>query len=734
MEHNKDNQRQEGHKDPELEYIERNLPAYQKACEGGEAFIRRGKLMTVGAAGDGKSCLIARLTGQGFRDEHVITNGLEADLMCQVNITYCDQTWAKYEKKSTDLLEDEFLHGMKDVLADQQGNKATPTTATIPHNMPTKVRNGTSPECAIEIGSDDEDATIESNSVIEPPPQKQMKYDMENAISKRRLQVLHHEALKQPSIGFPKKEKDCTIHIWDFAGQLQYYLLHHIFLRWRCVFILVINLFRDLYSPIPSHQMPYHSETEMTYLEQIEFWLNMIMSHAARSDLNDNGDGMRGNVVLVGTHKDLLPGNPVQQETAAQKYFNRLRRKLSNKAHAELICDFVAVDSKGGDPENYAKLRSILIRQIQVHCRWDERRPIRWLQLEQTLHDLAAGEASESMFDNLVRYLRVKELAKQYYIQTEAGLKTFLEFHHITADITYCSGNVLGKFVVTDPQWLINVLRSLITIEDFYPEKLRGHKEVDQLHEEGLVKIKGSLLRKVWGTFLPEDCTTDERVFIFKYFLRLMSEFDLAVEYEENLYLIPCMLPIAPNFHLQFQNVIPSIYIHFHASRQSHKDFKRGSKTYDKFLPHGLFQKVMSKCSKSGWRWIGEKYQDAVTFTTDGIIVSLQSRSTWIKVDVFNPGETHQVAFNRYLNTVLHGTDTLLSQFHPNMWYEMCVDPCAQSEDVDGCLACVGKTSLDKEAELSMAICKIHSRVIMPVKKFCEWFQPIPQGKLYRAL
>ncbi len=264
--------------DPELQYIKRNLPAYHRACEGGEAYIRRGRLMTVGAAGDGKSCLIARLIGERFRDEHVITNALEAELMCKVNITYCNQTWAKHDKKPTDILEDEFLHGVREVLVNRPGGTVTPGMHS--NITPSHVKDGTSSECAIEIDSDDDNLctdskdkiVVESDSDLESPTRKQMKYGEEDENSKRRLQKLHREELIQRSHGLSEKENDCTIRIWDFAGQLQYYILHHIFLRWRCVFILVINLARDLFSPIPSHQMQHHSRKPMmVYWEQIEF-------------------------------------------------------------------------------------------------------------------------------------------------------------------------------------------------------------------------------------------------------------------------------------------------------------------------------------------------------------------------------------------------------------------------------------------------------------------------------
>ncbi len=165
-----------------------------------------------------------------------------------------------------------------------------------------------------------------------------------------------------------------------------YYTLHHIFLRWHCVYILVVNLSRPLHSPVPSHEIPPHArQRNMEYHQSIEFWLNMVFSHKVRGQESVD----LPNIVIVGTHKDLLHVNPKEQERLAKEYFAELQSPLLRNAHFQQVHrEFIAVESKGGDPENYAKLRTLILKLVEQHCNQSRSRPIRWLRLAKKLHEL----------------------------------------------------------------------------------------------------------------------------------------------------------------------------------------------------------------------------------------------------------------------------------------------------------------------------------------------------------
>ncbi len=89
----------------EQRFVRENLSSYWRACEEGKAYIKRGCLMTVGASGDGKTCLIGRLIGEGFTARHNVTNALETDLRCKVKIVQCNKAWKRYEGSQTQILD-----------------------------------------------------------------------------------------------------------------------------------------------------------------------------------------------------------------------------------------------------------------------------------------------------------------------------------------------------------------------------------------------------------------------------------------------------------------------------------------------------------------------------------------------------------------------------------------------------------------------------------------------------
>ncbi len=644
-----------------------------RACVDGEAEISRWRLMVLGPAGDGKTSLINRLLGKGFTEEHVVTNALETD--CKVEITHCDTEWKEYQTDQFDLLEKSVTQGIGQFIK-------------VATNSQTNRR-------------DFKDA-MRFDEILDPDEKNEAKRRLESISNSNDSSYLKF-----------------ILSIWDLAGQVMYYILHHIFLRWHCVYILVVNLSRPLHSHVPSHELPPHTrQKNMKYFESIEFWLNMVFSHMIK--VQENTDMPR--VVLVGTHKDKLHHNPDEQDRLAQEYFDEMQSLFLKKAHFQLVHGkFIAVDSKGGDPENYAKLRTLIFELVENHCKLS--RPIRWLRLEKKLHEMKQDKSLSELEQHLVSYEKTMEYAKQFHMETAVDLDTFLHYHHLTADITYCSGEGLGNYIVPHPQWLINVLRALITQNQFMPKSQRLVQEKKKLQISGLLNLNGPLLSEIWQKFLHSDPNGQAK----QYLINLMVAFDLAVKYDEALYVLPCLLPLAPSdfssSHCRRES-IPSLYYMFHCSRDSYTELSGGAEAYDNFLPHGLFQKLISKCSKEGWAWTKHKYQDAIVFTKDNVHIALQAKSTWIVLSVHPLSCNVLVTYHHYQSVVTSQLLSLLQQYHPNMWFDMAVNPC-ETTDHD-CLLSIGMTSFEEAADnLHGVSCPEHLNSLITCQ-FAMWFTPEP--------
>ncbi len=541
--------------------------------------------------------------------------------------------------------------------------------------------------------------------------------DMETrAEAEKRLGVIYKQSAKE------KNKNKFLISIWDLAGQVVYYVLHHIFLRSQCIYILIVKLSKSLDSMVQSHELPPHTRQQnVTYHQEIEFWLNMIYSHMSKSK-----DGQQPpNILIVGTHKDELHDDIEQQEQLAQAYFTQLQTLLLRKANFQAVhSTFIAVNSKNGDPQNFNKLRSLIFDVIEGHHNWKSPRPIRWLRLEKKIHDLKSDHSLSHVDQHLVSFDKVKELGKQFHIFSEEDLKFFLEFHHLTGDFTYYSGHALKQYVVPHPQWLVDVFRALITLEQFSPQNQRCLQEKDQLQSQGLLKTDGLLLNEVWAKFLQGDEAGEAK----QYLLDLMVGFDLAVKYDDDRYVIPSLLPVSPpdtGPSVLIQGGVlnlPQIYFKFHSSADSHKDVLRGFEAYDNFLPHGLLQKLISRCSKTGWEWTRDRrYQDCIEFTVGDALVSLVARSTWIVLNVRSLNMEVSINYAKYLSEVVASLRSLVEKYHKNMWFELCLNPCATHD----CIFGVGKTSFDDlldRSKLHGVTCSSHRRSIA-TPEFEMWFQ-----------
>ncbi len=641
--------------------------------------------MVLGCSGDGKSSLIDRLLGRGFNEQHVVTNALETE--CKVEIKHCDEKWKMYESDQIELLDKGVTEGIKQSISHDE--------------LPTGSAGKQAKHVVFDINESVEDlseARFRLSTIYKHQNQSDMSID-------------------QSILAF-------VLSIWDLGGQVMYYLLHHIFLRSQCLYILVVNLSRDLHSTVPSHEIPPHARLQgMKYYESIAFWLNMIFSNKDKFGTEDTPP----NVIIVGTHKDLLaPNDPQAQAKLVEEYFESLKEQLLDMASFKLVhCRFIAVDNKNGDEENLSILRSLVFDLIKEHSTKQNMRPVRWLRLEKRLHDLH-GNASIPYLDKyLIRYDTLEEYAKQYHLNTEQDVNTFLRYHHLTGDLTFSRGEGPGRFIVPHPQWLIDVFRALITIRQFYPKSCLQEKY--QLEKQGFLTANKNLLSEVWQPFLKEDKTGEARNFL----LGLLVEFDLAIKLDPIRYLLPCMLPLRPPADESRDKTsylyLPMLYMKFYSSRSSHDGICMGFEECDNFLPHGLFQKLVSKCCKQGWKWIGTKFQDFAMFAIDNVVISLKVKATWISMEI-DCKENYSVAVDctKYLSVVFNSLKNLLETYHSNMWFEFCLNPCAKLKHE--CVLGLRKTSLMKLESMDKAhavYCSAHSCSFL-IPEFCMWFTPTP--------
>ncbi len=688
-------------------FVTKQHVVYMRVCAEAVTTIRQGNLTVLGASGDGKTSVVDRLVGRKFNPKHLSTVGIDATLTCDVNTINCTQAWVECQEDKAD--------SIGDIITQVVGEKM--------FQQCTEEDIQSSNVCCNTPGRGQEDTSVEN---LDPEAETRLKI------------ISLYTTLDQ--IREEKQEKT-SIRILDFAGQSVYQTIHHAFIRTESVCILVINLRIDLESlvPISTFQnsdgriatslfeilglgMP-KGQKSVKYVDQIFIWLNTIISHL-------QGD-LRGKVILVGTHKDKLAWSVAKQEKMAASYFDRLKGLLVNKAHKEMIHeDCFAVDNKGGDTKTYAKLRPAILELVKKHCPWNVEQPVKWLQMEKHLHALSGnGETAETLDNQLLRFEEVCEIGKKYKIKSDEMVE-FLKFHHATGNITYLCTEELKQYVISNPQWLVDIFKAVITIPLNRPKDPDLQADVKRLDTCGILNIGGPFLKHVWQKFLLGRPDESQRV---KFMVDLLIYFDLICQFEGELYLVPSLLPWSPSKQDQFKEyhaVADALYLRFHASKTSINDSRYGSETYDQFLPFAFFQRLICRMVRQpGWKLSTNKYQDEVSYYHADHLVVLKNpfQSTWISLEVLEKtaitGSLEQDLYDGIFQTLSRQISCIMTAYHPNMWFEVCVNPCQGKviDQVDGCLAGIGVTSEDLKASPHTAECKVHKSTLPPseVKK---WF------------
>ncbi len=724
--------------------------------------VKRGHLTVLGSGGDGKTSFIDRLTGRGFNKAHIVTDGIEAELSCTVDIVNCTEAWTQRRMDQAQVLQEAVTTGFSQLLNEFQHLEVEISQSHEQNNKPQpKMVTGN-----IDIGIDSEENGYESNeysshSVVHKSD-KQLDSKPDAETTKELEQVYMHSKTSD----MRTKQDQSDVKITDFGGQWMYKTIHHVFVRNKCVFALVINLSIKLNSLTTVETKPKLHTTDRSllkrlqaifsrsqkigkvkYIDQIIMWLNTILTQ-----MRPNEQGIYpANTFIIGTHKDKLDKKESSRSLKAKAYFEVLRESLISKTHKQMIRGYYAIDNKHGDPEIFTEIRQEIMKAIEENCDWNQERPIKWLQMEKHLHDLQKEKDVEDKLDkNLIPFKDVCKYGEKFQIHKN-DIEAFCNFHHMRGDITYLHTEALRGYIIANPQWLVNVFRAIITLPMYRPtHRPELQDEIHLLEHDGILKTKGAFLKYVWKEFLEGKEESQQRI---EYLVQLLVHFDITCPLkegsttEDGIYLVPCLLPwclATAEPDPDWREVLPALYFRFHNAKDSFHAAQLDTAPLDLFLPFAFFQRLVCRCSKQqGWSFTSNKYQNKMTFQIEDKIVILEThfQSVWIKLSILGhvteeSGFLCNVASEVY-STVTKQMNALIECYHSNMWYEVCLSPCENKQnqskvkkqsspavlDVDGCLRSTGVSSMSPDVSRKPVQCKLHKSILL-FKHYEAWFKP----------
>jgi serine/threonine protein kinase/GTPase SAR1 family protein len=276
--------------------------------------------------------------------------------------------------------------------------------------------------------------------------------------------------------------KKVEFRVYDFGGQEVFYPTHTFFLSDRALYVVVFNL------------------VDPQSRSRVEYWLKIIRT---------TGGVIPCPVVLVGTHLDDPLLTPELQQDARDKC-KRFKERYTN------IKDICYVSCVAGD--GIKELRQRLLEIAMQQKILTNLVPQSYLTLDKVINQMKVDNRP------VLKWAEYMALANKCNISDQNVLIAATEFLHDVGSLIWFNQPSLKDIVILDPQWLSNVMASIVSFKanwrngvlthdslpiiwKVYPESL--HKTLLGILEkfEVVFPIKGEEGASVVPTMLPDDPT-----------------------------------------------------------------------------------------------------------------------------------------------------------------------------------------------------------------------------------
>ena len=527
--------------DFDLDLSENVNRAYIEACREGTKQVFNSRIILAGYSGGGKTSLANRLLGEQINvDERNSTEGIA---LHRIESTFNrkemkDAEWDKKELNS-EVLKKDFNRGLVAIL--QKGKRKAPIE---------RVDRVDEPECqeTTEHYAENEDEDVRApkyqkiSHSNENPTEKEEFLSLPTRSTRRKIMALATKQLKEES----EENTPFTISLWDLGGQDEFISTHHLFLNIDATILIVMDITKELYELIGSN---FHFGYLNSAVDVLHYWLNFFHNAFEERKVEEE---MEPNIALVLTHKDQLSER--NREQHIEDYKTQILEAVENEPYAKYLAreKIYVVDNTEETEESFGRLRDDLLQHLEKQKSWGKEIPLPWLSLKADIINKAG--TSEKKHLSLET---VWELAEKYNMNTKA-VDSFLQMQTALGDFVYFPE--LRETLITDPRWLVDKCKALISTHEFIDER-----------EDLKKRIREDLKREVSEDDLKVLWNNDKIVYLIK----LMEKFDLLVDVSdesEHKYVIPCML--------------------------SSKRTKISQKEIPYKLLIGSFPQLVSKCSK----------------------------------------------------------------------------------------------------------------------------------------
>ena len=379
---------------------------------------------------------------------------------------------------------------------------------------------------------------------------------------------------------------------WDFAGQSVYYVTHPLFLTKKAIYLLVYDLSLNPYDkakPVVKRGV-YKKTLEgfsslKTNLDYLEFWMTSVASLASTQEEDSTSELLPEKlppVFLVCTHAD-TPYSCRDAQELATAIFGSLRSKpYGSHLYDVFFVDNTSLHVKTSECLEVQRLRKELVSVAKELPQTHHTVPIKWLKFEKALQ-VVKKEGHQWIYLETA-----KIIANACGIHEDKEIETLMNYLHDLKSLIHFDDTAdLNRLVVLDPQWLIDVFKTVITVKPYHSKEKKKVKDWFRLEKEGILTEK--LLVHAWDSLFDNRET-------YQNLIEIMKKFSLLCPWPSDdsnnkSYLVPSMLrshPPEEALRLVETAKIPPLFVKFSNGQVPPDLFPR--------LVVQFFQWVKDKC------------------------------------------------------------------------------------------------------------------------------------------
>ncbi|XP_071147016.1 uncharacterized protein [Mytilus edulis] len=500
-----------------------SIRIYMNALKSGAEIKHDLRIIIVGKKGAGKTSLVKNLLKKKRVDHVESTNGIDIHVK-RCKIRTADGKWSF---ETDNVIADVNQRIMRSIITQTMKDECLEHSVKPTFHEEEKTSNQlkyTSEMDRLQAKIKTKDLTDLHESLRNPKT-----LSATDKLYKKELQEL------VDSTKHIEKEEYASLSLWDFAGDKEFYNTHQTFFSEEAIYLVVTKL----------------NETDDETNETLKFWFDSIHFYGTKH--NDNIEEMKQirsqelrlepPIIAIGTHKDMCTGD--YKKTLVEQ----IKHKLGNSAVRQHLRDCRYISNVKDDDVVFEDIRQKIYEIGKSRTCFGKLLPVRFIQLEKHIEEqLQAGTQFLSLCD-------IQAIAKQIGAITDsAELDVFLRYHHDFGNLIYYKD--IPEYIILNPQWLVNVFRSLVTAKTFR-DNLIGHKDWDRYEDKG--ELTQNLLNCLFENL--EDFSKCK-----EHILKIMERFDIIVrprtiidgkELVESLYYVPCMIKTIAPKELQEQLKTP---------------------------------------------------------------------------------------------------------------------------------------------------------------------------------